>query len=131
MLGIIEDRLVPHGAGNHFHYDGCELFPTNLTAYTGYIQSFVTALVERYGKDEVSQWYFEVYNEADLHWPFARYAALYEAAAVGVKAVDASLRVGGPASAWPTWVGQLIEYCKNESVPLDFVTTHAYPTMYV
>lgn len=53
------------------------------------------------------------------------YAQLYQAAAKGVKSVSAKLRVGGPASAWPTWTGQLIEYCENYSVPLDFVTTHA------
>ena len=30
-----------------------------------------------------------------------------------------------PASAWPTWVKNLIEYCENGSIPLDFVSTHA------
>ena len=29
------------------------VYRTNLTAYTGYIQSFAAALVDRYGKDEV------------------------------------------------------------------------------
>ena len=146
--------------------DGCETFPTNLTAYTEYIEDFAVALISRYGEDEVASWLFEVYNEADLHWPFEQYAQLYQAAAVGVKAASEKLQVGGPASAWPTWyddiawqltdvpfpadklherrcyaeqtgrvinknvwradrVEQLIEYCKNNSVPLDFVTTHA------
>ena len=106
--------------------DGCETFPTNLTAYTEYIKDFTAAAIARYGEDEVaSQWLFEVYNEADLHWPFEMYAQLYQAAAKGVKAASSKIRVGGPASAWPTWTGQLIEYCQNNSVPLDFVTTHA------
>ena len=58
---------------NHFHYEGCELFPNNLTKYTAYIHDFAEALVRRYGLAEVSQWYFEVYNEADMHWPFLHY----------------------------------------------------------
>ena len=58
---------------NHFHYEGCELFPNNLTKYTAYIHDFAEALVRRYGLAEVSQWYFEVYNEAYMHWPFLHY----------------------------------------------------------
>ena len=53
---------------NHFHYNGCETFPTNLTRYTEYIHDFVAALLAHYGPEEVSTWMFEVYNEADLHW---------------------------------------------------------------
>jgi hypothetical protein len=56
-----------------------------------------------------------------MHWPFEHYAQMYAAAAEGIKAVDPSLRVGGPASAWPTWVKSLIQYCENGSIPLDFV----------
>ena len=81
---------------NHFHYEGCELFPNNLTKYTAYIHAFAEALVQRYGLAEVSQWYFEVYNEADMHWPFLHYGQMYAAAAEGIKSVDTSLRVGGP-----------------------------------
>ena len=69
--------------------DGCETFPTNLTAYTEYIKDFAAALIARYGEDEVaSKWLFEVYNEADLHWSFDMYAQLYQAAAKGVKSVS-------------------------------------------
>ena len=49
---------------NHFHYDSCELPPTNLTRYREMIQRFGAGLVDRYGIDEVAQWNFEVYNEA-------------------------------------------------------------------
>ena len=56
-----------------------------------------------------------------------RYANMYVAAATALKLVDSALQVGGPASAQPSWVGLLMDYCKNTSVPLDFVSTHAYP----
>ena len=52
---------------------------------------------------------------------------MYAAAATALKLVDSALQVGGPASAQPSWVGLLMDYCKNTSVPLDFVSTHAYP----
>ena len=133
---------------DHFHYDSCELPPTNLTRYSELIGKFVGALLDRYGADELRQWKFEVYNvsaavssalsrlrltpryplqEADLHWKFQQYASMYVAAATALKSVDSALQVGGPASAQPSWVGLLMDYCKNASVPLDFVSTHAYP----
>jgi len=83
---------------NHFNYFSCEIPPSNLTAYGIIVRKFVAALVERYGLQEMAQWKFEVYNEADLHWPFKTYAALYRAAALAVKAVHKTLKVGGPAS---------------------------------
>ena len=36
--------------------------------------------------------------------------------------------ITGPASAFPVWVGKLVEACGNKSVPLDFVSSHGYPT---
>jgi xylan 1,4-beta-xylosidase len=112
---------------DHFHYDSCELPPTNLTRYSELIGKFAGALLERYGQAELRHWKFEVYNEADLHWTFPQYASMYHAAAMALKSVDPGLHVGGPASAQPAWVGLLIDYCKNTTTPLDFVSTHAYP----
>eukprot|EP01047_Picozoa_sp_COSAG01_P006656 COSAG01_NODE_244_length_20489_cov_21.366748_5_plen_1217_part_00 len=112
---------------DHFHYSSCELPPTNLTRYQQLIGKFARALLDRYGADEMRLWKFEVYNEADLHWKFPQYASMYRAAATALKAVHPDLQVGGPASAQPAWVGLLISYCQNMGVPLDFVTTHAYP----
>ena len=77
---------------------------------------------------QVQTWYFEVYNEADLHWSFEQYFMLYQAAANAVKSVDRRLRIGGPASAFPVWIEKLVAACTNKSVALDFVSSHGYPT---
>jgi xylan 1,4-beta-xylosidase len=58
--------------------------------------------IERYGLDEVRQWYFEVWNEPNLR-PFfqgtkSEYFRLYAVTARTLKAIDAHLRVGGPAT---------------------------------
>jgi len=58
--------------------------------------------IVRYGLDEVRRWYFEVWNEPNLR-PFfqggkSEYFELYRATVTAVKAVDAGLRVGGPAT---------------------------------
>jgi xylan 1,4-beta-xylosidase len=60
---------VNNGTCDHFYYKGCETVPTNMTLYGEYVQNFTTALKEHFGVAEVSSWYFEVYNEADLFVP--------------------------------------------------------------
>lgn len=66
------------------------------------IFSLVTHWKERYGLEEIRTWYFEVWNEPNLHafWDGARsqYFALYHHTVQAVKAVDERLRVGGPAT---------------------------------
>ena len=99
----------------------------------------VTALVkhwtERYGADEVRQWYFEIWNEPNYPGFFApkaestrrdEYFDLYAHTACAVKAVDPAYRVGGPAGAGPAWIPELIAYCDINKIPLDFISFHSY-----
>ncbi len=89
---------------------------------------------ERYGVEEVKQWFFEVWNEPNQYpWMFTgdmdQYLKLYECAARAVKRVCRDYRVGGPAAGVTNlakWVGGLIDYCHSNRVPIDFVTAHVY-----
>lgn len=88
-------------------------------------------LVERYGIDEVSQWYFEVWNEPNIDFwagdpKEQSYYQLYDVAARSLKAVNARLRIGGPATAQAAWVDRFIRHCVENHVPVDFVSTHVY-----
>jgi xylan 1,4-beta-xylosidase len=56
------------------------------------------------------------------------YFALYAAAATAIKAVDPRLRVGGPASAQSQWLDDLVNFTAAHGLPLDFVSTHLYPS---
>ncbi|MBR0275473.1 MAG: glycoside hydrolase [Prevotella sp.] len=67
------------------------------------IKAFCQHLIERYGLDEVSQWYFEVWNEPNLDFGFfdgtkSDYFELYKTTAEAIKGVSSRLRVGGPAT---------------------------------
>ena len=42
--------------------------------------------------------------------------------------MDASLRVGGPATAQSAWIAEFLEFCQQHNLPADFVSTHYYPT---
>lgn len=104
--------------------------PKDDAAWTDLITAFVQFLLARYGKEEVESWYFEVWNEPDLSGFFAGtkedYFHLYEITARAIKAVDEGLQVGGPATSCSKWVHGFLAFCKENKVPVDFVSTHQY-----
>jgi xylan 1,4-beta-xylosidase len=105
--------------------------PKDYTRWDALITSFAQHLVDRYGIDEVSRWYFEVWNEPNIDFWTGRpaqqtYFELYDHTARALKAVSPRLRVGGPATAQAAWVGELIAHTDESHVPLDFVSTHVY-----
>ena len=104
--------------------------PKSYEKWEALVREFVLHLCERYGREEISKWYFEVWNEPDLSfWSGTReeYYKLYAHAARAVKSVDSNFRIGGPATSKGAWVAELIEYCHGADVPLDFISTHQYP----
>lgn len=105
--------------------------PKDYGRWDDLIKEFARHLVERYGAEEVRQWYFEVWNEPNLDFwggtpRQASYWELYDHTARSLKAVDAQLRVGGPATAQAAWVADFIRHCAENHVPVDFVSTHVY-----
>jgi xylan 1,4-beta-xylosidase len=105
--------------------------PKSLEAWDALMTHFAQHLVERYGIDEVSQWYFEVWNEPNIDFwngiPRKRsYFELYAHTARALKAVSPRLRVGGPATAAASWVDDFLSYAVANHVPVDFVSSHGY-----
>ena len=39
---------------------------------------------------------------------------------------DETLKVGGPATSNSKWISAFVQYCKEHSLPVDFITTHQY-----
>ena len=109
--------------------------PKSYDRWDGLIKDMAQHWTERYGADEVKQWYFEVWNEADYPAFFAprdpnrrreEYFDLYAHTAKDVKSVNPEYRVGGPAGSSTDWVLPLIEFGRSNNVPLDFISFHSY-----
>ena len=112
-------------------YDPNITMPKSLPAWEDYIERLIRFLIGRYGRDEVEQWYFEVWNEPDLSCFFAGtqkdYFRLYESTARAIKRVDENIRVGGPSTSACKWIPEFLSFCGQNGVPCDFVSTHHYP----
>lgn len=125
-------RALARGDQTVFHYAGNVTPPRDPDAWAALIRRFAAALVTRYGAEEVRTWHFEVWNEPNLadFWAGtqADYFDLYRWTAQALKEVDAGLRVGGPATAANAWIADFVGYTESAGLPLDFVSTHHYPT---
>jgi xylan 1,4-beta-xylosidase len=105
--------------------------PKDYAKWDALMTAFAQHLVERYGIDEVAQWYFEVWNEPNIDFWTGKpaqqtYFELYDHTARALKAVNERIRVGGPATAQAAWVDAMIAHASANNVPLDFVSTHVY-----
>jgi xylan 1,4-beta-xylosidase len=104
--------------------------PKDMAKWNALVEAFVTHLQSRYGADEINHWYFEVWNEPDLHNGFftgsqADYFSLYKNTVESIRAVCPKCRVGGPATA-VGWEADWLKFIADHHVPADFDSTHTY-----
>ena len=105
--------------------------PGSMERWDDLMKHLAQHLVDRYGIDEVAQWYFEVWNEPNIDFwggipRQESYFNLYAHTARDLKAVNSRLRVGGPATAAAAWIPEFLAFVSKNNVPIDFVSTHGY-----
>jgi xylan 1,4-beta-xylosidase len=104
------------------------------------VRKFIEHLIQRYGRQEVSTWYFEVWNEPDIiywHGTPQEYFKLYDYAVAGVRAALPNAKVGGPATTGPgnakasAFLEGFLDHCLHDKsvadgkpIPLDFISFH-------
>jgi len=130
-ISFMPNQLAASHTLQAFWYHPNVAPPKNWARWDDLIAAFAQHLVERYGIDEVSQWYFEVWNEPNLDFWAGQprqetYWELYDHTAVTIKKVSPRLQVGGPATAQAAWVDAFIRHCAEKQIPLDYVSTHVY-----
>jgi xylan 1,4-beta-xylosidase len=130
-LSFMPSKLASRQAVQAFKYHPIVAPPRNYAKWDALIAAFAAHLIDRYGIDEVAQWYFEVWNEPNLDFWVGTprqqsYFTLYDHTARALKTVNGRLRVGGPSTAQAAWVGAFIRHCTENGIPFDFVSTHVY-----
>ena len=100
-LSFTPGKLAAQQRFHSFWYKPIVAPPKDWARWGDLITNFAQHLVERYGIDEVSQWYFEVWNEPNIDFwagepKESTYHQLYDAAANALKRVNPSV-----ARRWP------------------------------
>lgn len=116
--------------------------PKDYTKWGNLVYEWVKHCVERYGKNEVASWYWELWNEPDSpYWggTVQDYCKLYDYSAAAVKKALPGARIGGPHVTGPAgkrgadFLKIFLKHCINDTnyvtgkigTPLDFVAFHA------
>jgi xylan 1,4-beta-xylosidase len=121
-------RALASGGKTTFHYRANVTPPQDHGRWAELVGSLVKHWLNRYGRDEVRQWHFEVWNEPNWEqfWTGGQmgYFELYQHTVEVIKALDPELKVGGPASAQNEWIPEFLDYCQRTGTAVDFISTH-------
>ncbi len=126
-------RLLASRRHTLMRWDAHTSPPRDYRLWAELIEHLIRHWRRRYGRQEISQWYYEVWNEPNLEgfWSadLDEYFKLYACTVNAVKAVDPGLRVGGPATAGRhnAHIDAFLRFCHQTRTPVDFVTSHSYP----
>jgi xylan 1,4-beta-xylosidase len=116
--------------------------PKDYNKWAELVYQWVRHSVDRYGKEEVASWYWELWNEPDGgYWQgtMEEYFKLYDYTADAVKRALPQARVGGPHVTGPSdqraaeFLTAFLKHCSEGSnavtgkpgTPLDFIAFHA------
>jgi xylan 1,4-beta-xylosidase len=113
--------------------------PKDYAKWRDLTQAWTKHCVERYGRDEVKRWYWEVWNEPNIfywHGSHEEFFKLHDYAVDGVRRALPEARVGGPETAGGpggSFLSEFLEHCARGTndatgrigTPLDFIAFHA------
>lgn len=118
--------------------DGGAELPENFDIYATLVSTLVDRYSANYGKANLPRKvkYWEIWNEPDLTFFWnsndpQKYYQFYAKVARMIKAVDPAAKVGGAGVAngynpGGAYLDGLLDYCKKNGVPLDFLSWHYY-----
>ncbi len=102
--------------------------PKDLNVWRDFIRELVSHCINRYGRDRVRKWLWEVWNEPNFVGFWAgtedEYFQMYKYAAEGAKSADSLVIIGGPSTTtlMDNQVARFLDFCKTNNVPVDMLT---------
>jgi xylan 1,4-beta-xylosidase len=158
-LGFLPHDMVPSAYASSdwsrdvgtesYESDGLWKYPPkDFSRWADLVMHFIQHCAGRYGAAEVSQWYFELWNEPDIqnYWrgSLEDYCRLYDFTVDAAVRALAGVRIGGPGSTSPALSGPnaflsgFLEHCTRGTnavtgqvgTRLDFVSFHTKGAFY-
>ena len=129
-FGFMPSKLAS-GDTTIFWWKGNTSLPKDPAKWAMLMRALIAHWKERYGEAEITQWYYEVWNEPDIRgfWPHTleEYFSLYKTTSEAIRAECQKCRIGGPASAVPYAAEEAFEkWIVANPEPVDFISVHAY-----
>ena len=124
---------------NNYYYPVYPGPPKDNQQWYYLVRNFTQHLTDRYGSDNVSQWYFEAWNEPNCgNWRntdgssndsklLESFEETYVFTSKAVKSVNSSYKIGGPATCRGSWFDTFPRWAIENGIELDYYSTHLYP----
>jgi xylan 1,4-beta-xylosidase len=146
QLGFMPKDLSTHPELYPTHFDpnqrishdqGVAYPPKDYNKWRDLAHAWVQHCIDRYGKDEVNSWYWEVWNEPNIsYWRGTpeEYFKLYDYAVDGIRSALPTAKVGGPETAGDArFTAKFLNHIAHDNsfatskphIPLDFISFHA------
>jgi xylan 1,4-beta-xylosidase len=148
QIGFMPEALSTHPQPYRHHWNPKDKYSTIFTGWAyppkdynkwaELVYQWVKHCVERYGKNEVASWYWEVWNEPDIpYWKgtLQEYCKLYDYAADAVKRALPSAHIGGAdvTGGGAKYLDTFIRHCLYDTnyatgkigSPLNLISFHA------
>lgn len=116
--------------------------PANLDKWCNLVSALIRHLQQRYGREELRQWFFSVWHQPDT--PASMYGfpsdesfyTFYNATYRAVKACDEGLFFGAPSTyyllqnGYRNWYIPFLQWCRIHGCPPDFLNFHYYDLVF-
>lgn len=117
-----------------FYYQANFSPPRDINAWLDLIDSFIIHLINRYGIEEVKEWYFQIWTEfpdQGFHWAGSEeeYFDFYAQTAKKIKYISQSLKVGPASESFfeSNFISKkFLEFAEGNNLPLDFYNINLY-----
>ncbi|TDO93942.1 beta-xylosidase [Halanaerobium saccharolyticum] len=117
-----------------FYYQANFSPPEDINAWLDLIDAFIIHLINRYGIEEIKEWYFQVWTEfphRGFHWAGteAEYFEFYAQTARKIKEISNSLKVGPASETFfdENFISQkFMEYTELNDIAVDFYNINLY-----
>ncbi len=109
--------------------------PKQITKWCYLVEQFILHCMERYGMEQIEEWFFEFWNEPDMMNMFwydslEDYFSFYHNTYQTVKSISKKIQIGGPAvcncSHLEEWLNRYFNFCSSNHCLPDFFTFHCY-----
>lgn len=133
-IGFMPNALASHKDQTIFWWNANVSYPNDIAKWIGLVKEFLIHCIQRYGREEVRTWYFEIWNEPDLKEGFwyesdEAFFKFFKETFKAIKRIDPLLKTGGcgVTGANVDWNLKLLDFCLKENLSLDYISIHPYP----
>lgn len=120
--------ILMRNVGDHLLYEERKPLFFSPDEYGVFLEQFVTHCVNRYGIEEVEQWYFEQWMDTRIE-DAELYLDVFDAVYKRLKAISPNIRAGGPGLSMESALRMpelLAGWSRRECRP-DFISIYAFP----